>query len=180
MKDRGRTPLTLWVLVVLLAVTSTVIIQPLSMAVRRSASAPTDHCQPDRTAAHTVQVILDDGGTMMGPSPSMVRLTPTPRSTTAGPVTFIVTNSGQLTHELLVFPLVAGGVGTRTVGADGRIVESSILGEASKSCANGAGSGIIPGSRSWSTIDLRPGTYELLCDVPWHYAYGMYSTFTVT
>jgi uncharacterized cupredoxin-like copper-binding protein len=30
------------------------------------------------------------------------------------------------------------------------------------------------------TLTLRPGNYELLCDVPWHYADGMYAAFTVS
>jgi hypothetical protein len=71
------------------------------------------------------------------------------------------------------------GPGTRPVGTDGKIQESSSLGEASRSCASGVGDGIAPGTRSWITVNLSPGTYEVLCDQPWHYANGMFTTITV-
>jgi len=117
---------------------------------------------------------------MMGPSPMMFGLTASPTSVPAGRVTFVATNYGRLNHEFLVLPMAAYGLGTRPAGADGKINESSSLGEASKFCAAGAGNGISPGARSWVTLNLRPGTYELLCDMPWHYADGMYASFTVT
>ena len=148
MTRRWRSGSTLWLMVALLAVTSTLIIGGLSYGLRRTSADSLASCQPAGTAAQTVQVSLVDGGGMMGTSPMMVRLTPDPTSATAGQVTFVVTNYGRLNHEFLVLPIPADGLGTRTVGADGKIVESSSLGEASKSCAEGAGDGITPGSRS--------------------------------
>lgn len=94
-------------------------------------------------------------------------------------MTFVVTNYGALNHEFLVLPMPADGIGTRPVGNDGKIDESQSLGEASLSCEEGSGNGISTGSRSWVTLTLRPGNYELLCDVPWHYADGM-ASFTVS
>jgi uncharacterized cupredoxin-like copper-binding protein len=128
-----------------------------------------------------VQVGLYDGGPgMMGQAPMMLRLIPSPSSISAGRVTFVVTNHGTLNHEFLVLPVPADGVGTRSVGSDGKIDEARSLGEASTSCGAGPGNGIQTGSRSWITLTLRPGPYELLCDVPWHYADGMYAAFTVS
>jgi uncharacterized cupredoxin-like copper-binding protein len=116
---------------------------------------------------------------MGGGSGMMVLLYASPTSIPSGKVTFVATNTGGLNHELLVLPAPADGPGTRAVGTDGKIDESSGLGEASKSCGSGTGDGITPGARSWVTLDLKPGTYELLCDIPWHYANGMFEQITV-
>lgn len=180
MTPRWRSHATLVLVIALLAVTSTLIIGGLSQGFHRTSSLSLASCQPGSSTGQTVQVSLTDGGGMMGRSLMMLGLSPNPSSTTAGQVTFVVTNYGRLNHEFLVLPMPADGLGTRPVGADGKIDESGSLGEASKSCAEGAGNGIAPGSRSWVTLDLHPGTYELLCDMPWHYANGMYASFTVT
>ena len=110
----------------------------------------------------------------------MVTLAPVPDSVASGPVTFVATNTGALHHELLVVPLPSDGAGTRPVATDGKISEQSSLGEASTSCGRGPGDGISPGTRSWVTVNLAPGRYELLCDEPWHYANGMFAEFTVS
>ena len=138
-------------------------------------------CQPSHETRQVVQVgLYDAGGGMMSQAPMMLRLLPSPPSISAGQVTFVVTNYGALDHEFLVLPMPADGVGTRPVGSDGKIDEAQSLGEASTSCGAGPGNGISTGSRSWVTLTLRPGNYELLCDVAWHYADGMYAAFTVS
>jgi uncharacterized cupredoxin-like copper-binding protein len=139
------------------------------------------NCGPTNATDTIVNVTLSDrGGAMMGGSNSMmVSLDATPNSVGAGTVTFEATNIGALNHELLILPAPSDGVGTRAVGSDGKIDESASLGEASTSCGNGPGQGISPGTTSWVTIHLTPGNYELLCDVPWHYANGMFTSFRV-
>lgn len=92
----------------------------------------------------------------------------------AGTVTLVAVNHGVRTHELVVLPLPAGAqVGARTLGTDGTVAETGSLGEASGSCAGGAGDGIEAGSAGWVTLTLGPGRYELLCNLPGHYAAGM-------
>jgi len=54
------------------------------------------------------------------------------------------------------------------------------VGEASASCAEGSGEGILPGALGWVTVTLRPGRYEIVCNLPGHYAAGMYAQITVT
>lgn len=179
MTGRGRTRVVLGLLVVLLALTSTLIIGGLLTGFGRISTIPVASCAPGRSSGQTVQVSLTDGGGMMGPALMMLGLHTDPQSVAAGPVTFLATNHGRLDHELVVLPMSADGLGTRPVGADGKIEESASLGVASRSCASGVGDGIAPGSRSWVTIDLRSGTYELVCDEPWHYANGMDAAFTV-
>ena len=171
------------VVVVLLAAASTALIGGLvttNHGNTRLAPALTS-CQPSHEADQVVQVgLYDGGGDTMGQAPMMLRLVSSPSSISAGQVTFVVTNHGALNHEFLVLPMPADGVGTRPVGSDGKIDEAQSLGEASTSCGAGPANGISTGSRSWITLTLRPGNYELLCDVPWHYANGMYAAFTVS
>lgn len=169
--------------VVLLAAASTALIGGLVATNHgRTTAAPSlASCSPSHEASQVVQVgLYDAGGGMMSQAPMMLRLIPSPSSISAGQVTFVVTNYGALNHEFLVLPMPADGVGTRPVGSDGKINESQSLGEASTSCGAGPGNGISTSSRSWVSLTLRPGTYELLCDVPWHYADGMYASFTVS
>jgi uncharacterized cupredoxin-like copper-binding protein len=122
-----------------------------------------------------------DGG-MMGQGDwryfhrGMMRVLTSATSVPAGVVSLQVTNSGYLTHELVVLPLPGGQVpGTRSIGADGTVDEAGSFGEASATCAAGEGDGIAAGSTGWVSLHLPAGRYELVCNLPGHYAAGMYS-----
>jgi uncharacterized cupredoxin-like copper-binding protein len=111
----------------------------------------------------------------------MMRLASTPQSVPHGTVSLRVTNRGVITHELVVLPLTNGqSVGSRTIGADGRVAETGSLGEVSTPCAAGAGEGLTPGSTGWTTLTLPAGRYELICNLARHYGTGMYSELDVT
>ena len=98
-----------------------------------------------------------------------------------GTVSFLAVNRGSISHELLVLPLSdSQTVGARAVGSDGKVDESGSLGEASTTNGQGAGEGITPGAGSWVTMDLAPGRYEVLCNLPGHYFAGMYSELRVS
>lgn len=104
-----------------------------------------------------------------------------PTTVPAGTVSLKVANDGRLTHELVVLPLASGAqVGQRAVGPDGKVAEDGSLGEASNTCAAGAGDGIAAGSAGWVTLTLTPGRYELVCNLPGHYAAGMSTELDVT
>ena len=110
----------------------------------------------------------------------MMRVLATPASAPRGAVSLRVTNVGVIRHELLVLPLLATGVpGRRAVGDDGTIDETRSRGEASRDCAAGSGDGITPGATGWITLSLPPGRYELLCNVPGHYAASMFAELDV-
>jgi len=141
-------------------------------------------CSPPQLGGHIVDVNFDDmtgmnGANMMGGG-HMMKVTASVSTVAAGEISFRALNSGMMTHELLVLPLSAGGPGARRVGTDGRVSEAGSLGEASKSCGEGAGDGIAPGAISWVTVRLSPGPYELVCNQPGHYAMGMFTRFDVT
>jgi uncharacterized cupredoxin-like copper-binding protein len=103
-----------------------------------------------------------------------------PRVVRAGQVTFLAANHGSRLHELVVLPLGPHpSIGRRPVSSDRAVDESAALGEASASCAAGAGDGIEAGSMGWVTLRLAPGRYELVCNRPGHYAQGMYAELVV-
>jgi uncharacterized cupredoxin-like copper-binding protein len=138
-------------------------------------------CSAPALPGTTVDVqVTDAGDSMMGQTPMRATLLATPVSVPTGKVSFVVANTGVFVHELVILPLPADGPGTRPTGSDGKIDESQSLGEASRSCGAGSGDGISPGSTAWTTVTLKPGRYELVCDQPWHYAAGMFDVLTVT
>ncbi len=138
-------------------------------------------CTPPDLPGQTVDVILSDmGGGMMG-SGRMMSVSATPSTVATGDVSFRVWNQSlMMVHELVVMPLGQGAVGARPIGSNGQVSEDGSLGEASNACGQGAGEGIPPGSASWVTLHLDQGRYELICNLPGHYARGMYTELDVT
>jgi uncharacterized cupredoxin-like copper-binding protein len=126
------------------------------------------------------------GGPMMGQSNGMMsggamHMSADRATVPHGSVSFLVTNSGSINHEMVILPLPDAQIaGTRPTGGDAKVDEKGSLGEASATCGEGAGQGIVPGASGWVTITFAPGRYEVLCNLPGHYAAGMYTQLTVT
>lgn len=133
-----------------------------------------------------VNVVLADmdmtqmmGGT--APMGAHMMLRASPPTIAAGTITLQASDRGWRTHEVVVLPLATGAAaGQRIPGADGRVSEAGSLGEASAACTAGAGDGIPAGSASWVTLKLPAGRYELVCNLPNHYADGMHQELDVT
>lgn len=92
----------------------------------------------------------------------------------AGKVTFAVTNrSTNLMHEMLVVAVANPDVQLPYDRDEQRINEDRIksLGETEE---------MMPGASKDLTLDLKPGTYLLVCNLPGHYAAGMWTVLTVT
>ena len=116
-------------------------------------------------------------GTMPG---GAMGLTIDRSSVHSGTVTIVATNDGSITHELVVLPLAESqAAGRRPISSENEIDESDSLGEASATCAAGEGTGITAGAAGWVTLTLAPGRYEVVCNLPGHYAAGMYRELTV-
>lgn len=128
-----------------------------------------------------VTVMLSDmpgRGGMMGGRTMMLR--PFPQTVRPGQVSFVAVNHGIRAHELVILPLPPGDtVGARTIGSVNTISESGSAGEASNTCGSGTGDGIRPGASGWVTVTLPRGRYELVCNLPGHYAAGMYAELDV-
>ena len=141
---------------------------------------------PTSLTGRIVQVELGDMGMtrMMGgtaPMGAQMRLRATPTAEPAGPISLVVSNVGWRTHELVIVRLPAGAVaGQRVAASDGKVSETGSVGEASRSCASGAGAGLTSGSVGWVTVTLTRGHYELLCNLPNHYADGMRDELTIS
>ncbi len=141
---------------------------------------------PRSLPGRIINVTLADMGMtrMMGgtaPLGAHMMLRAAPATIPAGQISIVASNLGWRTHELVILPLAAGAVaGQRVPGSDGKVAETGSLGEASHSCGSGTGEGITSGTVSWTTVTLRPGHYELICNLPNHYADGMYQELVVT
>ncbi len=147
---------------------------------RLSCSAPTS------LPGSTMNVMVGDMNMtqmMSGTAPlgTHMMLRAAPASVPAGQISLVVSNMGWRTHELVILPLTAGAAaGERVAGSDGKVDENGSLGEVSQSCAAGAGDGITAGAVGWATVTLTRGHYELVCNLPNHYANGMYEAIDVT
>jgi uncharacterized cupredoxin-like copper-binding protein len=81
----------------------------------------------------------------------------------AGEVTFSVKNTGATMHGLAILPAPAKVQG-------GMLDESAFVAK---------GSDLASGDSETLTVDLKPGSYELVCYVPGHYMAGQKLAFTV-
>lgn len=115
------------------------------------------------------------------PGMRMMSILIDPTTVPAGQVSFRVLNTGVWIHELTVLPLGAGeNLGQRRIGTNNQVDESASLGHVEASCSADEGDGIAPGAVGWATITLKPGRYELICNIAGHYWAGMYTELTVT
>jgi uncharacterized cupredoxin-like copper-binding protein len=92
----------------------------------------------------------------------------------AGTTTFTISNFGTIPHELLIFksPLAANKY---PVDAKGDIKE-----EGAGVDLLSDGDNIDPSGSQVRSVDLTPGTYLFVCNIPGHFKSGMLSVLTVT
>ncbi len=84
-----------------------------------------------------------------------------------GKVKFIVTNVGKVEHEFVVL---------KTARPAGNLLKG---GEANESGAAGEIDGVKPGQARTVTLQLTPGHYSLICNLPGHYKTGQFADFYV-
>lgn len=95
-------------------------------------------------------------------------------SVKAGKVTFDVTNlSRSIVHEMIVVAVESPNAPLPYDYNTGQIPEKQVkmLGETDE---------MEPNAEKTISLDLKPGTYLLICNVPGHYAAGMWTPLTVT
>jgi len=128
--------------------------------------APASVTQASVAAAGPVAVALNQWS--IAPQASQI---------SAGSVTFAVTNDGTMTHEFVVMR-------TDTLAADFHI--GSFEGEKPRVSEDTVGTNVgetgdmAAGANKTITIDLKPGHYVFMCNLPAHYGLGMHTDFTVT
>jgi uncharacterized cupredoxin-like copper-binding protein len=96
---------------------------------------------------------------------------------TRGPVSFLVTNEGAETHEFVVLQTKTPAVDFPIVSFEG---ETNRIDEEAKGVVNVGETGDMkPGTSQVLTIDMTPGHFAVVCNLPGHYANGMHQDFLV-
>jgi len=104
-------------------------------------------------------------------------ITPSATTVAAGSVTFTVTNAGTIPHEFVVL---------QTDTPAGKFPITSFEGESQRFDEDTAGTNVgetgdmDAAATATLTIDLAPGHYAFVCNLPAHYGQGMHTDFTVT
>ena len=92
----------------------------------------------------------------------------------AGRVTFRAANlSKELVHEMLVIPAPGDGKDLPYDSKTNTVIEK-------RAHSMGEISDLKPGAHGTLTLNLKPGTYLLICNQPGHYKAGMSTTLVVT
>jgi uncharacterized cupredoxin-like copper-binding protein len=97
-------------------------------------------------------------------------LTADPASFASGDVTFAISNEGPSAHEFVI--IRSGDEPEQLPVENGLVPEDQVdlVDEAED---------IAPGTSTTLTVNLEPGTYVLVCNLPAHYEQGMHAAFTV-
>ncbi len=95
-----------------------------------------------------------------------------------GKVSFLVTNNGAKKHEFVVLATDTAAASFPIVSFEG---EANRIDEDAKGVTNVGETGDMePGAVMMLTLDLAPGHYAVVCNLPGHYAMGMHQDFFVT
>lgn len=101
---------------------------------------------------------------------------PSSASAKAGKATIEAPNEGAVEHELVVFKTDKNPAKLPTE-PNGDVDEEKLDEEAEEA---GEVADVEPGETKSGNFDLTPGKYVIFCNIPGHYAQGMYGTLTVT
>jgi uncharacterized cupredoxin-like copper-binding protein len=93
-----------------------------------------------------------------------------PSSASAGSVTFNIKNAGTIAHEFIVVKTDTSAASLPTKDSAANLEGMTVAGQEKS---------IDPGKSATLTVDLQPGHYVLLCNVPGHYPAGMHLDFEV-
>lgn len=89
----------------------------------------------------------------------------------AGTVTFRIENQGTMVHEFEVFAGATPGLRLPVVAGVADTTGLTLIDEVEN---------IVAGTTVTLTVDLEPGVYLVICNLPGHYAMGMTTELVVT
>jgi uncharacterized cupredoxin-like copper-binding protein len=101
------------------------------------------------------------------------RILVSPAKVHAGTVRLVVHNEGPDTHELLIVRSTRGGLPLRS---DGLTINEEAVDSSTVTIMEGRG----PGDTEHLLVHLKPGRYELFCNMAGHYLGGMRAELVVT
>jgi uncharacterized cupredoxin-like copper-binding protein len=99
---------------------------------------------------------------------SEFKIVASPKSVSAGKVTFTVKNAGAMEHEMVVIKTSTSASKLKVSG--NRASDKGSVGEVED---------IAGGKSKKLTLNLKKGHYALICNIPGHYKGGMHADFTV-
>ena len=114
----------------------------------------------------------DDDGQTVEVSLKDFDLTLSPGSIPSGQVRFEASNDGPSTHEFEVFS-GAGDFDLASLPIEDGVADTeglTLVDEVED---------VTPGSSRELSVDLEPGTYAVICNLPDHFVQGMHATLTV-
>lgn len=114
---------------------------------------------------------MGKSGTRMPMGP--MGITASTRTVKAGEVSFEVSNTSKaMVHEMVISPVKDANTPLPYIEADNKVDEDAAghLGEVAE---------LEPGQKGALTLTLKPGQYILYCNIPGHYALGMWTLVTV-
>lgn len=138
-----------------------------SAATTAPEESATTAAPPATTAATTAPATATRVAVLMG-KPKEYSLSAAPAQVAAGKTTFIVANRGSILHEMVVVSAPGGAAALRQ--PDGTASEAGTAGEVPD---------VEPGGGGKLTVTLPAGKYVLLCNLPGHFAGGMYTDLVV-
>jgi len=138
-------------------------------AAAQVSTAETQAAQPPSTTPASAA-----GGKALQITMSDDFFTPKDATAKAGSVTISAPNTGHLVHELVLAKTEADPSKLPTT-SDGSVDEAKL-----ESAGQDAGeiADVTPGGTKKGAFKLTPGKYVMFCNVPGHYAAGMYGTIT--
>lgn len=101
------------------------------------------------------------------------RITVKPARVRAGTVRLVLSNKGPDTHELLIVRSSSADLPLRT---DGLTINEAAVDRATAGVIEGK----EPGTTEEMVLHLKPGRYELFCNMAGHYLGGMHAELVVT
>lgn len=130
---------------------------------------------PPKAPEATAPVAPSEGesGTTVASTVKEMSVSVAPESVPAGEVVFDVTNDGAATHEFVVFK-------TDLAPADLPMTEDGRADEEGTGVKHiGEIEDVTPGSTKSFSLQLDPGNYVVVCNLPGHYTAGMTAALTV-
>ena len=126
------------------------------------------------SASTTTPPTQQSGGSALEIRMDDYSFAPKDSTATAGRVKITAPNDGKVVHELV---LLKTNRDPGSFEAPGGEVDEKAL-EESGAEIPGEIADVPPGKTKSVTVDLKPGKYAMICNVPGHYQRGMYGSLT--